>query len=202
MSDASGRRVPVIAIGSSADGVLALRAIVAALPAALPAAVVIVQHLGDGREPRLPAVLARHTGLHVKTAEHEEELVAGTVYVARPGIHLVVADGVVRLEPGERITLARPSIDVLFSSIARVCAEHSIGVLLSGAGRDGAAGLAEIRKAGGTTIVQDPVEAAYPRMPLSALALDGHLILRLDDIGPALVQLAYTLAGTNEKGDH
>jgi two-component system chemotaxis response regulator CheB len=101
--------VPVIAIGSSADGVLALRAIVAALPASFPAAVVILQHLADGREPRLPAFLARVAHLPVKSAEHEERLVAGTVYVARPGVHLVVVDGQILLEPGEKVAYSRPS---------------------------------------------------------------------------------------------
>jgi two-component system chemotaxis response regulator CheB len=192
--------VPVIAIGSSADGVLALRAIVAALPASFPAAVVILQHLADGREPRLPAFLARAAHLPVKSAEHEERLVAGTVYVARPGIHLVVVDGQILLEPGEKVAYSRPSIDVLFSSIARLQGQHSVGVLLSGAGQDGAVGLAAIRKAGGMTIVQDPAEAKYPRMPRSALALDGHLVLRLDDIAPTLVRLANALAQTNGNG--
>jgi two-component system chemotaxis response regulator CheB len=111
-----------------------------------------------------------------------------------------VVDGQILLEPGEKVAYSRPSIDVLFSSIARLQGQHSVGVLLSGAGQDGAVGLAAIRKAGGMTIVQDPAEAKYPRMPRSALALDGHLVLRLDDIAPTLVRLANALAQTNGNG--
>jgi two-component system chemotaxis response regulator CheB len=194
MTAMAARQVPVIAVGGSADGVHALRAIVSALPVDLPAAVIIIQHLADGREPRLPSVLGRVTRLPVKDPVHGEALVAGTVYVARPGLHLVVDDGAVRLEPGEKINYSRPSIDVLFSSVARACGERGVGVLLSGGGRDGAEGLAEIRKSGGATFVQDPEEAAYPRMPLSALALDGHRVLRLAEIGPALALAAEGLA--------
>jgi two-component system chemotaxis response regulator CheB len=201
MTDPAAPPVPVIAVGSSADGVRSLRSIVAALPADLPAAVVIVQHAADGREPLLPIILRRVTRIPVRTPEHEEPLAAGTVYVARPGVHLRVADGGLSIDPGAKVTYARPSIDVLFSSVARVCGEHGAGVLLSGASRDGAAGLAEIRKAGGATIVQDPKEAAFPRMPMAALELDGHDVLRLDDIGPAVARLAHALARRGAKGD-
>jgi two-component system chemotaxis response regulator CheB len=201
MATPAAPHIPVIAIGGSADGLQALRAIVRALPADLPGAVIVVQHLADGREPRLPALLARVAKLPVKTAEHGEPLTSGTVYVARPGLHLVVDDGHVRLEAGERVTYARPSIDVLFASVARLCGERGAGVLLSGASRDGAEGLAAIRKAGGETIVQDPEEAAYPRMPASAQALDGHRVLRLADIGPAVVRIAHVLTSRLPKGD-
>ena len=172
----------------------ALHTIVAALPADLPAAVVIVQHLPGGPVSVLPAILGRVTRLRVKHPLHGEPLVAGTVYIALGGLHLLVADGTVRLDPGQKVNYSRPSVDVLFTSVARMCGERSVGVVLSGGNRDGAAGLAEIRKAGGTTIVQDPAEAAYPRMPAAALALDGHQVLRLADIGPTLVRLAAALA--------
>jgi two-component system chemotaxis response regulator CheB len=84
------------------------------------------------------------------------------------------------------VTFARPSIDVLFESVARVSGARSIGILLSGGGSDGAAGLAAIRRAGGYTIVQDPSEAVVPSLPRAALAMNGHQVLKIDEIGEVL----------------
>jgi two-component system, chemotaxis family, protein-glutamate methylesterase/glutaminase len=184
----------VVAIGSSADGIHALRAIVRGLGATMPAAVVIVQHRTASRPSMLGALLARATPLTVKDVVHGDALCDGTVYIAPPGIHVVLADGTLKLEAGEKVAYSRPSIDVLFDSVARVCGSRAIGVLLGGAGRDGARGLAAIRKAGGQTLVQDPSDARYPGMPAAALALDGHAVLPLGEIGPEITRLVRTLA--------
>ena len=187
-------RVPVIAIGSSADGLQALSRLVAGLPVTLPAAVVIVQHIAPARPSLLPRLLGRISRLPVKAASDGETLVAGTIYVATAGLHLSVADGTTRVEYGPKVTYARPSIDVLLTSVARVCGKRSIGVVLGGASSDGAIGLAEIRNAGGETIVLDPTEAKYPFLPQSALALDGHRVLQLAAIPVELSRLANILA--------
>ena len=78
---------------------------------------------------------------------------------------------------------------MLFDSVARVCGDRAIGILLSGGGSDGAAGLAAIRRAGGLTIVQDPSEALVPSAPLAALSMNGHRVLKLDEI-PQLLRVA------------
>jgi two-component system, chemotaxis family, protein-glutamate methylesterase/glutaminase len=182
--------VPVIAIGSSADGLQTLRTLVAGLPADLPAAVIIVQHIASMRPSILPTLLQRVSKLPVKAAEDGETLVAGTVYVATAGLHLSVADGTARVQYGPKVTYARPSIDVLLASVARVCATRAVGVILGGASSDGAIGLAEIRNAGGETIVLDPGEAKFAFMPQSAIGLNGHRVLSLSAIPPELARLA------------
>lgn len=188
--------VPIIAIGSSADGIRVLPQLVAALPANLPAAVIIVQHVSSSRPSLLPKLLGRVSNLPVKTAADGEILSAGTIYVAAPGFHLSVANGTARVAYGPKVTYARPSIDVLMTSLARVSGKRSIGVILGGANSDGAIGLAEIRNAGGETIVQDPAEAKYSFMPERALALDGHRILPLAAIPLELTRLAEQFAGS------
>jgi two-component system chemotaxis response regulator CheB len=186
--------VPIVAIGSSADGVAALRELVSALPATLPAAVIIVQHLSPTRRSRLAWLLGRATDLRVKEAEDGETLLVGTVYVARPGLHLSVADGCVRLASGPKVQFSRPSIDVLMTSVAAVCGARSVGVVLGGANADGALGLAAIRKAGGATIVQNPAEMRYPQLPRAALALADHPVLSLKEIPAEIRRLADALA--------
>jgi two-component system, chemotaxis family, protein-glutamate methylesterase/glutaminase len=187
--------VPVVAIGSSADGITALRALARGLGPGLPAAVVLVQHRAATSPSMLPKLLARVTPLCVKEAEHGEPLQAGTIYVAPVGAHVVVADGRLELRHGAKVAHARPSIDVLFDSVARVCGPRAIGVLMGGAGRDGAEGLAAIRRAGGATLLLDPAEARFPRMPREALAVDGHhTAWSLADLGPAITHLAYRFA--------
>jgi two-component system chemotaxis response regulator CheB len=176
----------VIAIGVSVDGSEALRTILAPLRPVLSAAVLIVQHIAPTSPGILSALLARGTSLPVKTASAGEQLQTGSVYVAPPDLHLTVVDGSVGLDRGPKVSFSRPSIDVLFRSVARVCGGRSVGVLLSGGGSDGAAGLAAIRRAGGVTIVQDPLEARVPALPLAGLAADGHRVARLAEIPEAL----------------
>ena len=94
------------------------------------------------------------------------------------------------IERSAKVQFARPSIDVLFASVARIYGPHAIGVVLSGFGRDGARGIQAIRAAGGQTVVQDPADARYPHLPRAAISADGigH-VLPLEDIAPALTKL-------------
>ena len=193
--------VPVIAIGSSADGFQSLRTIIAGLPATLRAAVIIVQHIAPARPSLLPDLFRPISRLRVKNASDGEPLVAGTVYFATAGLHLSIEDGTIRVEYGPKVTYARPSVDVLMTSVARVCGKQSIGVVLSGMSADGAIGLTEIRNAGGATIVQDPREAKYGFMPKSALALDGHRVLPLAAIPAELSRLVGLIAGSGGRVD-
>ena len=186
--------VPVVAIGSSADGLTSLRTLVEGLGPGIPAAVVIVQHRSATTPSVLPKLLSRATPLQVKEATHREHLEPGTIYIAPAGVHITVVDGAFELHYGEKVAYSRPSIDVFFESVAAVCGRRAVGALLGGAGRDGALGLVAMRKAGAQTIVQDPAEAAHPRMPELALAVNGHAVMALQDIGPAITQLAGQLA--------
>lgn len=159
----------VIVIGASADGLQALRTIVAGLPATLAAPVVAVLHIG-ARPSRLAQVLGYRATLRVKAAADLDELEPGWMYVAPPDRHVLVEPGRLRLSEGPREKSTRPSIDPLFRSAASAYGPAAIGVLLTGGGTDGAAGLAEIKKRGGVAIVQEPAEARFSSMPSSALA--------------------------------
>jgi two-component system chemotaxis response regulator CheB len=183
----------MVAIGVSLDGVDALQRVPGPLRETLQASILVVRHTSPSRPSLLPLVLGRAITLPVKEPMAGEPLEPGVVYVAPADLHLTVADGHAALSAGPKVSFNRPSIDVLFESVARVCGARSVGVLLSGGGRDGAAGLAAIRRAGGGTIVQDPEEAKTPFMPRAALALDGHRVARIDDI-PEAVRLAVAQA--------
>src|SRR5262245_42136217 len=148
----------VIAIGASAGGVSALQGLVAALPTNLDAAVMVVLHtLSTGRS-FLPEILSRTGPLRAIHPTDGVTLERGTLYVAPPDNHLFFQDARVRVIPGPKENRHRPSIDVLFRSAAMVYGNRAIGVLLTGSGDDGAAGLGLIKKAGGITIVQDPAD--------------------------------------------
>jgi two-component system chemotaxis response regulator CheB len=158
----------IVAIGVSADGIGAIRRILGALSAGLDSPIVIVMHRGPQQVSRLAQVIARHCALPVKEAAPMDPLTPGHMYLAPPDAHLVVDDGQLDLDRSGKVSFARPSIDVLFASVARVYGERAVGVILSGAGADGARGLQAIRAAGGVTIVQDPARlgsAVCPKRP-------------------------------------
>jgi two-component system chemotaxis response regulator CheB len=180
----------VIAIGTSAGGVEALLQLIPALPATLAAAVVVVLHLAPHRESLLPGLLRRHAHIAVQQAAHGDKIAAGTVYLAPPDEHLLVAHGQLELSHARLVHFSRPSIDLLFESVAGECGPRAIGVILTGSGMDGARGVSAIKRTGGTTIVQDPSTAAQRGMPEAALATGCiDLVLPLDRIAAAIVQL-------------
>jgi two-component system chemotaxis response regulator CheB len=187
----------IVAIGASAGGVEALRAVVGSLPPDLPAAVVVVLHLDPRHESMLAPLLGRHAQVPVHRAVQDEVLAAGTVYVAPPDHHLLVANGHVELSHSARVHYARPAIDRLFESVAAAAGARAIAVVLTGMGADGAVGLATIKRAGGTTIVQDPQSAEYPAMPRAACASgDVDHVLPLAAVGPAIAAVARGLAAS------
>jgi two-component system chemotaxis response regulator CheB len=170
VSDNETRPVEAIAIGASAGGLTPLRAVVAGLPADFPATVLVVLHVAATGTSVLPQILDRSCALEVRGAEDGIELRPGRVIVARPDHHLLVEDGHVRLGHGPRENGHRPAIDPLMRSLARAYGPAAAGVILSGTRDDGTLGLAEIKRAGGRALVQDPEEAEYASMPASAAA--------------------------------
>ncbi len=184
----------LIVIGASAGGLEALRAIVAALPAGFPAAVLVAMHVGQ-HDSLLPSLLAPVTALPVRHAREGDSLEAGRILVAPPDFHLLVTaqDGTRRiaLSRGPRENHARPAIDPLFRTAAAVYGARATGVILTGRLDDGTAGLFAIKACGGHAIVQLPADAVAPEMPLSAIDnVDVDQVLLLDDIAPALVHRA------------
>jgi two-component system, chemotaxis family, protein-glutamate methylesterase/glutaminase len=163
-------KLEVIAIGASLGGLDAVPKILARIPRAIPVPVVVVQHRAQSPDPRLAEILAVRTGLKVIEADDQSELRPGTVYVAPPNYHLLVDDGMFELSIDAPVLFARPSIDVLFESIAHSTAKHAAGVLLTGSSDDGARGIAALQKRGFMTVVQDPEEAESPIAPRAALA--------------------------------
>ncbi|PPQ40475.1 two-component system, chemotaxis family, response regulator CheB [Rhodoblastus acidophilus] len=193
----------VIAIGASAGGIEALRVVLAALPRALPAAVLIVQHLSPQSPGFLPKILERGSTMPVASPVDGEKMRPGRVYVAPPDRHLLVEDGgVARLSSGPRENRFRPAVDPLFRSAALAFGPRVIGVVLTGFLDDGAAGLQAIKLCGGLAVVQDPSEAWAASMPASALAhVDVDVCLPLREIGPRLIELAQQPAGAAPGGE-
>lgn len=181
----------IIVIGASAGGVAALSTLVALLPADLPAAVFIVLHIPADSPSLLPTILSRDSALRVAHATHGEQIAPGRIYVAPPNRHLLIDDDRIKLVHGPKENLHRPSIDALFRSAARWAGPRVIGVVLTGARDDGAAGMRAIKQCGGLAIVQDPLEASFASMPQSvmqSIKVDYSLLLR--EIGPILDKLA------------
>jgi two-component system chemotaxis response regulator CheB len=140
----------------------------AGLPACLDAAVFVVLHIPADAHSELAAVLQRRTRLTVTAAVDGEAIVAGRVYVGVPDRHLLIDQDRVRLTRGPKEARPRPSVDALFRSAAVSGGPNVVGVVLSGALDDGAAGLWAIKDRGGVTLVQDPATAEYASMPKSA----------------------------------
>ena len=180
-----------IVIGASAGGVRALCQLVADLPPDLPAAVFIVLHVPANAPSLLPAILARESSLPVAHAKNGAPIERGHIYVAPPDHHLLLEDGYMKLVHGPKENLHRPSIDALFRSAARCAGPRAIGVVLTGARDDGKIGMRAIKHRGGITIVQDPLEAAFPSMPMSVMReIKVDYSFPLSEIGPLLNQLA------------
>jgi two-component system chemotaxis response regulator CheB len=182
----------VIVIGTSAGGVQALIDLVHRLPADLPAAVLVVLHLGPGRSA-LPEILSRAGPLGACHPEDGEVLRPGRIYAAPSDRHMVLRDGRIKLLRGPRENGHRPAIDVLFRSAARSYGSRVVGLVLTGNLDDGTAGLLAIKRQGGVTMVQDPSEAAYPSMPANALEnVEIDHVLPIAKLAPQIVRLTHT----------
>lgn len=159
----------IIVIGASAGGVDALRQLIGALPARLPAAVFIVLHLWPQAKSALCAILQRVTPLQVKEPEHDQAFTPGHIYVAPPDHHMMLEPGRIVVVRGPRENHARPAINPLFRSAAAAFGPRVIGVVLTGTLDDGTAGLWAVKRCGGTAVVQDPADADFAEMPRNAL---------------------------------
>jgi two-component system chemotaxis response regulator CheB len=187
----AGRNIEAVVIGASAGGVGALLRLLPGLPSGYSRAVVALLHLPEGRQSQLADVFAQRMVLPVREAEDKHPVSSGTLYFAGSGYHLSVEqDRSFSLSCEAPLHFARPAIDYLMESAADVYGPALLGILLTGANQDGAAGLAAIGAAGGLTVVQDPRDAEVATMPREAIKLrTPDLILPLDDIQTLLLML-------------
>jgi two-component system, chemotaxis family, protein-glutamate methylesterase/glutaminase len=180
----------IIVVAASAGGVQALSAFVGGLPPDLDAAVFVVLH-SSAQSPRLLAdILSRKGPLPARYAVDLAPIASGEIRIAEPDYHLLLEADVMRVVRGPKENLSRPSADPLFRSAAWAFGPCVIGIVMSGMLSDGTAGLWAIKSCGGTTIVQDPDEAAYVGMPNSALqSVPVDFRLPADEIGRRVGQL-------------
>jgi len=187
----AGRSFDAVVIGASAGGVGALLRLLPDLPAGYGRAVMALLHLPENRQSQLADVFQQRMALPVREAADKEPVSSGTLYFAGSGYHLSVEqDRSFSLSCEAPRHFARPAIDYLMESAADAYGDRLLGILLTGANNDGAAGMAAIAAAGGLTVVQDPQEAEVPTMPAEAIRLRApDLILPLDDIHTLLLML-------------
>ncbi len=189
------RRPDIVAVGTSLGGLNALIALLHDLPQNLHAPVVIVQHRGTSPDRGLVELLQEHTRLTVQEAEDKQPIVGGAVYLAPADYHLMVEEpGVLALSTDAPVRSARPSIDVLFETVAEAYGPRALAVLLTGSSADGAAGLAAIKRRGGRAIVQDPATAEAPAMP--AAGISATMVDYVLPLGSIAVHLAGLVEGT------
>jgi two-component system chemotaxis response regulator CheB len=194
--EASDQGHDIVVVGASAGGVEALVDVVSRLPVDLPAAVFVVLHVAPSATSLLPEILSRKGPLPAAHPSNNDAIRGGHLWVAPPDCHLLVKPGRMQLTRGPRENGYRPAVDVLFRSAALAYGPRVIGVVLSGALDDGAAGLLDIREAGGIGIAQDPSDAVYPSMPESAIAYAApDYVLPAAEIGDLLGRLVAESAG-------
>ena len=182
----------IVVIGASTGGPQALRDILSQLPADFPLPIVCIQHIGSNFLSGMVTWLADVCPLSVRKASHGETPLPGTVYFAPEDSQLELDDkGHFLISTAGPVDGHRPAITVTMRAVARRYGSGAVGVLLTGMGRDGAAGMAAIATAGGLTLAQDEASSVVYGMPKEAVALGAvQYQLPLEQIAPALVKLA------------
>lgn len=182
----------IVVIGASHGGLAALQILLPDLSPEFPLPVVIVQHRKKDGDDGLCEYLKKRSRLPLIEPDDKEKLEPGRVYLAPRDYHLLVEKSIFALSTESPVAFARPSIDVLFESAADVYRERAIGVILTGANRDGARGLARIKALGGMTVVQEPESAESRAMPEAAIATTQvDRVLPLAGIAPFLNELCH-----------
>lgn len=180
----------LIGIGSSAGGLEALSNLVAALPTDLGVSYILLQHLSPTHRSMMVQLLSRETAMAVQEIAHNTCPEPDTIYITPPGTNVVLHDGHFVLQDAPREAMPRPSVNAFFSSLAVERGEDAIGVILSGTGSDGAAGIRDIKAIGGFTFAQDPVSAKYSGMPQAAIDTGCvDWVLPAEDIAREIAQI-------------
>lgn len=176
-----------IGIGASLGGTAALQVLLPAFSPEFDGAVTLVFHRSQGPDETLVRFLRKHCRLPVEEAQDKTMIRPGCLYFAPADYHLLVESDHFALSTAAAVSYARPSIDVLFESAAEAYGKKAVGIVLTGAGHDGATGVAAIKRRGGLTIVQAPETAECGAMPKAAMATGMvDMVLALDQIVPFL----------------
>jgi two-component system, chemotaxis family, protein-glutamate methylesterase/glutaminase len=187
------RSTAIIAIGASTGGTEAIREVLEKLPANIPGTV-ITQHIPAGFSKAFSERLNHLCRMEVKEAADGDELYPGRVLVAPGGFHMMLRRAGtgyrVSVKDGPRVCYQRPSVDVLFRSVADEAGPNAVAALLTGMGSDGASGLSQIRQAGGATIAQDEESCVVFGMPREAIRMGAAAqVLPLQQVASALLRL-------------
>jgi len=183
----------VIAVGASTGGTEAIKDFLQSLPSEMPP-ILIVQHMPEKFTASFAARLNELCSLHVKEAENNEEIKKNTVYIA-PGnfhmsLHYNLSKKYIRITKGDLVNRHRPSVNVLFNSVAKSAGENAIGIIMTGMGDDGALGMKNMFDRGAFTIAQDEDSSVVFGMPMKAIQNKGVTqIMPLNEIAPAVIQL-------------
>lgn len=182
---------PVVGIGASAGGIVALQRFLEGLPGTTGMAFVIVLHLAPEHESIIASILQLKTRMGVSQVTGDVTIEQDHVYVIPPNYDLVMNENALHIVPAERTAGIRTAIDKFFRTLAEVHRERAIGVILSGAGSDGAVGIARIKEMGGVTIAQTPSDAEHDAMPLSAIATNAvDIVLPVVEMPQKLIDIA------------
>jgi two-component system chemotaxis response regulator CheB len=169
-SDPFALRFPVVALVTSAGGLDALTQVLAPLPADLPAALIVAQHLAPERTSHLTEILRERTALQIREAGNNDELIPGTVLITPAARHLLVtSEARIGLLDVGNVPPARPSADLLLATLAVTCGPRALAVVLTGKGTDAQAGIRAIKHCGGTVFAQDQATSAHFGMPGAAI---------------------------------
>lgn len=180
-----------IVIGASAGGLKALKTIIGLLPDGFCVPILVVQHLSPRSDSFMAHYFNQISALQIKEADPFEPIRPSHIYIAPPNYHMLVEkDKSISLNVDQKVSYARPSIDVLFESAARVYQNRLIGVILTGANEDGAKGIRVIKEMEGLTIAQSPETAESPVMPQAAINTQCiDMVLNLEEIAFILQSL-------------
>jgi two-component system, chemotaxis family, protein-glutamate methylesterase/glutaminase len=189
-----------IIIGCSAGGLQVLAQLLSELPASYAFPVIVIQHRANEHIFLLEEVLQTRCRIKIKQADEKERIVAGVVYIAPPGYHLLIENDLTfSLSSDVPVKHSMPSIDVSFESAAIVFEHKLVAIILTGASDDGAYGIRTVRKHGGITIAQDPSEAQFPYMPKAAIDTGAvRSVMSLKEIALVLKQKQFR--SKHEKG--
>lgn len=180
----------VVVIGASTGGPIAIRTILADLPKEFQIPIVIVQHLERGCEETFKTWLSKSSSLDFVVVDTTKKLIAGLVYIAPTDRHIILKDGFVKPSDTEKVLNQRPSVDVLFNSASNEYGCKTLGILLTGMGRDGADGCKSIINKGGKTVVQDRESSVIYGMPKVAIESNSASIISpLNRISTILLEM-------------